>query len=199
MEDSSGIKLVIFDLDSTMVKLEVPWDQLKEEAIQMAREYGIDVDGSLPMMEVSNLLDEYPDAKEPLYHLFKRYEARCVEGEAYYVYPGIRELVHDLKEKGYQLAVASANCQSTVEEVLQAAGLLDSFDAALGREKAGRNKPSPSQLNNILGELNAAKESTLMVGDSRYDEGAAEAAGVKFFNISGHGNRVEELRQMLLD
>jgi HAD superfamily hydrolase (TIGR01549 family) len=178
------MKLVIFDFDGTIAELDIPWEQVKADAVQLANSFDVEVDSSLPMMEVSNVLSEYPDLKEPLYR--------------YSVFPGMKELVLDLKAKGYKLAVASANCVPTIGSVLSEMGILDSFDLVMGRESAEKNKPNPHQLIAIMEGLDIPKEEVLYIGNMVYDKEAAQAAGVSFFDITGHGPKVEGLRGMLL-
>ena len=192
------MKLVIFDFDGTLVSLDIPWQQVKEEALQLAKSHDIPIDPGLPMMEVSNILSDYPDTKDPLHMAFVRYESRCVESKAYTGFPGMVKLIRDLDEKGCQLGVASANCVPTIERVLSDLGVREMFDVILGRESVKKNKPSPDQILAIMDKFKAPKEETIMIGDSIYDRLAAKAASVHFFDIKGHGEKIWRLRKILL-
>jgi phosphoglycolate phosphatase-like HAD superfamily hydrolase len=94
--------------------------------------------------------------------------------------------------------VASANCVPTIGSVLSEMGILDSFDIVMGRESAEENKPEPNQLIAIMDGLEIPKDEVLFIGNMVYDMQAAQAAGVSYFDITGHGSKVEELREMLL-
>lgn len=193
------MKLVIFDFDGTIVKLDIPWEQLKAESLELGKSYDIEIDRNLHMMDVSNILSRHPDTKDAIHLAFRRYESRCLESKSYDVLPGMPDLIKELKAKGYSLAVASANCVPTIEAVLSRLDLRDVFELVYGRESVENNKPAPDQLLQIMEKLGVDKEDVLFVGDLKYDELAADSAGVAFFNISGHGPKVEELRKMLLD
>ena len=192
------MKLVIFDFDGTLVNLDIPWEQAKAEAVQLAKSHEIDVDPNLPMMEVSNILAGYPDTRDPLHLAFVRYESRCVESKAYTVFPEMISLVKDLNGQNLVLGIASANCVPTIEKVLSDAGVKDMFDVILGRESVKKNKPSPDQLLAIMEKFKIPKEDVIFIGDSIYDELAAKAADVRFFNINGHGEKIQKLRDILL-
>jgi len=192
------MKLVIFDFDSTIVKLDVPWERLRGESLELGKSYDIEIDSSLHMMDVANILSKHPDTREAVQMAFRRYESRCIEGKSYDVLPGMPDLIKELKAAGYSLAVASGNCVPTIETILSRLDLIDAFELIYGRESVENNKPAPDQLLRIMEKLGAEKKDAIFVGDSIYDELAAKSAGIAFFNISGHGQKIEQLRKMLL-
>ncbi|MBU0532267.1 HAD family hydrolase [Candidatus Micrarchaeota archaeon] len=185
-------RLVIFDFDSTLGKLDIPWDEVKKEALALAEVYDIHIDKNLHMMDISNILSEYPDTRDAIHMMFIRYESRCVESKAFELYPEMLKLVKELKAKGYSLAIASANCTLTIKNALSDAATL--FDVIYGRDSVEKNKPNPEQLLKILTQLNISKEEAIFIGDSVYDESAALAAGVDFFNVK----EIQKLREMFL-
>ncbi|WP_460681816.1 HAD hydrolase-like protein [Nesterenkonia populi] len=96
-------------------------------------------------------------------------------------YPGIRELLQDLRQQGHALAVATSKPGPQAERLLEIQGLRDSFDAVAGSapdESIPHTSKGPiiasalEQLGLPSGE--ATPPGTVMVGDRRFDvEGAA--------------------------
>lgn len=102
--------------------------------------------------------------------------------------PGINQLVKELKEKGYRLAVLSDF--GKVPERLRVLSIdTEPFELLLSSEELGGFKPSRCPFEKCLERLNLPPESVLMVGD-RDDtdgEGAAEM-GMPFLKVPGKTN-----------
>ncbi len=196
--EGKSIRLVIFDFDNTIVRLGVDWDMAKKEALDLGKGHGIHLDSSIHMMDISNVLWERPETKQPLFLIFDKHESECIQRNDYLVLQGMPGLIEELGRR-YMLAIASANCVSTIERILEKIELRPHFKYIYGRDSVVRNKPSPEQIDSILSESGICKDETIFIGDSTYDENAAEAAKVRFFNICGHGQKVDELKRILLD
>lgn len=100
------------------------------------------------------------------------------------IYPGIYDLLHELKEKGCMLAIASSKPQEFVHIVLKNFDIEDCFTVIVGSEKDGKRDTKIEVLEEALSQLRKKagrryKESkTLMVGDRKFDVEAARELGV---------------------
>ncbi len=95
-------------------------------------------------------------------------------------YEGIPELLRELKERGYKIAVNSNKPDPAVESCLLAGvGSLDLFDAFLGQREGIERKPSPDGVNMLLEELGGDRERSFFVGDSDADIETGANAGMK--------------------
>ena len=54
------------------------------------------------------------------------------------------------------------------------------FDTVVGCDEVPRSKPAPDGILKACERLGVAPSETIMIGDSRFDEGAAKAAGTGF-------------------
>lgn len=102
-----------------------------------------------------------------------------------------------LRARGLATAVATNTNRPLAERILRLAGLLDAVDALAGADEAGAGKPDPAVVRLAAARVGTPLLDCLFVGDSKYDEGAAAAAPVRFIGYRfGTGERVESLFEL---
>ena len=138
-----------------------------------------------------------PGPKAKVDGIFLRYETECVDNKSYELFSGMPQFLKELHSKSIKLAIASGNHTKTINEILTQIDLLENFDVVCGRDKVQQNKPAPDQLLFILDQLKIPKDRTLFTGDSINDEGAAQAAGIRYVKAEPE-KTVELLRALLL-
>ncbi len=123
-------------------------------------------------------LDIDPYRAEEIFRVYQemydRYYQELVEE-----YPGIRESLRELKERGYHLAVVTSKRFSNARLDLERFDLLPLFDALVTAEDTENHKPDPEPVLKALEKLGGAPERTAFIGDSPYDLKSAHAAGVR--------------------
>jgi phosphoglycolate phosphatase len=93
------------------------------------------------------------------------------------VYHGIPELLCQLSEHRYPLAVVTNKPTQLARAVLEAAGLLPWLCHVQGADSTAQRKPSPVMLQTTAAHLGVPTSKLLMVGDAPPDMLAALAAG----------------------
>jgi phosphoglycolate phosphatase len=96
------------------------------------------------------------------------------------VNPEGRLVLERLRDAGRVLALVTNTQTDLARAVVSGAGLLEVLDAVEGARPGVREKPAPDLLLAALAAVGATPSEAVMVGDSRYDEEAAAAAGVPF-------------------
>lgn len=99
------------------------------------------------------------------------------------MFPGMREMLAALKDRGYLLAVATGKSRAGLERVLEATGLKPCFDASRCADET-HSKPHPAMLQELMQELQIAAAATLMIGDTVHDLQMAVNAGVPALAVS---------------
>jgi FMN phosphatase YigB (HAD superfamily) len=82
--------------------------------------------------------------------------------------PGAGEVVRELKQRGYKLALVADGRPGTYSNVLRQHGLWDLFDAFAISEQIGVEKPAAAMFTHALDQLAISREDygrTLMVGN----------------------------------
>jgi len=90
-------------------------------------------------------------------------------------YPGIMEVLSQLKEKGMMLAIVSNKMQAATEELRQHF-FSQYIDVAIGESAGIRRKPAPDTVNEALRRLGISHNEAIYVGDSDVDIATARAA-----------------------
>ncbi len=129
------------------------------------------------------------------------------------LFEGVEDMLHDLKEKGHLLAIATGKSRNGLNEALHASGLHYLFDASRTADQTA-SKPNPLMLRELICELDCTNEQTLMIGDTSYDLGMAQntpcaSVGVTYgvhpaqeldkFSPKYIASTIEELQTWLLE
>ena len=109
------------------------------------------------------------------------------------VYDGIKELLRDLKDKGFILALATSKPDIYAEQILAHFGLREYFSFIGGAEMDGSRTYKHEVIEHVIGSLKITdRENILMLGDRKHDIEGAKKAGVKSAGVLwGYGDRQE--------
>lgn len=100
------------------------------------------------------------------------------------LFPHVKETLFFLKSKGIKMAVVTTKKTELVSMLLKALEINDLFDFVVGGDKVSKDKPDPEGINLAIKKLNAKREHTAMVGDSKFDVLAGKKAGVKTIAVT---------------
>jgi phosphoglycolate phosphatase len=110
------------------------------------------------------------------------------------LFPGVQEMLGQLKNQGYQLAVATGKTRVGLQEALRATGTEHLFCITRCADETA-SKPDPRMLHEIILHTSTAKERTLMVGDSIHDLQMALNAPIPAIAVSCGANSAASLQQ----
>lgn len=108
-------------------------------------------------------------------------------------YPGIPELLQELRAAGVKTAVVSNKPDIAVQE-LAARYFPGLFDMAVGEKEGIRRKPDPDMTESALRRLCADKSTAVYVGDSEVDLQTAENAGLPCISVDWGFRSIDFLR-----
>lgn len=83
-------------------------------------------------------------------------------------YPGAEQLFNTLRQRGYQLAVATGKARRGLDRILAETATGHYFAATRCADEA-ESKPHPLMLNQLLSEFGLQPQQAVMIGDSKYD------------------------------
>jgi phosphoglycolate phosphatase len=129
-----------------------------------------------------------PERYQEFLALYRRYFLE--REDTLTLFPGVPELLSELKERGHRLAVATGKPRRGLDRALQASEIGALFDATRCGDET-RPKPDPAMLLELMDELTLRAGDVLMIGDTSHDLGMAKSAGVDAVAVA-YGAHAEE-------
>jgi phosphoglycolate phosphatase len=190
---SAGFGLVMFDLDGTLIETapeicdavndtlrhfdlpEVSQDQVDRWIGHGTRELLIQALASVRQQPVEAIRSS--DTLPVIAAEFDRhYQRRC--GTRSHLYPHVREVLQQLRQKGVRLAVVTNKEARYTKAVLAAHDLEPLFDLVVSGDSLPTKKPDPAGIRSCLLQFEVDATRALFVGDSSIDVATARNAGV---------------------
>lgn len=108
-------------------------------------------------------------------------------------YSNVPATLTRLKETGYRLAIVTNKPFAFVEPILVSLTLSGLFELILGGDSLDKKKPDPLPLLHACEKMNVSIDQCLMVGDSKNDILAANAAGMQSIGVTYGYNYGEDI------
>jgi len=182
------IKLIIFDLDGTLVDSSVDLTNALNYAIGP---YGLEkltVTKTISLVGegVTRLIEKLlgqtaADLKDVVLNRFLDYYSEHL-ADFTVPYPGVRETLDRLGD--YRKAVISNKREDLSKRLLEDLELSCYFDFIWGSDSVPEKKPSPVPVLEMLKKVSCRPDEAVIVGDSNYDIEAGRAAGVSTVAVS---------------
>ncbi|MDM5178595.1 HAD-IIIA family hydrolase [Massilia sp. CCM 8695] len=108
------------------------------------------------------------------------------------LFKGVREMLTELSQEAYFLAVATGKSRVGLNRSLNAVGLLSLFDATRCADETF-SKPHPAMLQELTRELGQDMKRTVMIGDTTHDVLMANNAGAAAIAVQYGAHPHEQL------
>lgn len=190
---------VIFDLDGTLLNT---LEDLKDSVNYALLKFGMPErsleeirhfvgNGVQKLIERALPAEASQTAFEQVFAAFKEYYGvHCNDKTK--LYPGILELLTELRKHGYKTAIVSNKLQSAVD-TLKELYFKEYITVAIGGRKDMPKKPAPDMLEEALKQLDVVSENAVYVGDSEVDIETAANADMKCISVTwGFRTREEQ-------
>ncbi len=157
------IRLVIFDLDETIVINRIPFAEMRSRILKE-----INMSANPP-----HLYEFLRDLNPSYLKILEREEIRRAENS--YVHPAFDEVLRFLRNENIKVAVLTRNSRRAAEIAL--GDYLQRIDALVTRDDTFPPKPSPDAILYLINRFSSTPSETIVVGDYDYDIQAGRAAG----------------------
>jgi len=200
---SAPLRLVIFDLDGTIVDsqanivravkevasaLDVPTPPLSQIPLVI----GLSLDEALLRLFPDTDLETHKRMDKTYRKIFLGLRSSPDYNEP--LFPGTLEALDALTEEGFLLGVATGKAQRGVDYLIKRHGLEGRFVTSQTPDTAP-GKPHPGMVLNALRETGVEAENAVMIGDTTFDIQMANAANVQSIGVSWGNHPPDELVQ----
>ncbi len=179
---AAKIRLVIFDLDGTLVNAykavaqsvnfslkKMGYPSLTDETIKRSVGWGD-----------KNLISRFvtPTDVDGVLAIYRRHHKKSLKTGTKFL-PGAKKLLFKLKKNGYRLAIASNRPSFYTKIILKHLNISSLFSCVICADQVKRGKPAGDILKEILKKLLLKPHEALYVGDMTIDVQAGQKAGIK--------------------
>lgn len=193
------MKKVLFDLDGTLIN--------SQEGITKGVQYALREQMGIEEPDLESLrcfigpplalmFDQRyhipPEQIEPTVSKYREYYDvtgmyECV------LYPGVREILQHLHEKGYTIGLASSKPEQSCEGILKHLDIAKYFDYIVGASMGPERREKVLVLQEAFRRMEVSDyRDVVLVGDTKYDAIGASKAGIACIGVTfGFGTREE--------
>lgn len=187
-------KYILFDLDGTLCESAPGIRYSLENTCKDLGYDGVDFSDYTkyigpPLVNTFKNICKFPEEIwDEAYKIYmKHYDERGIKMNK--PYEGIEEVLKNLKENGFKLAVCSSKLEKNCIKVVDILGLTDYFDAICGSNQDSTRKDKKDLIPYAVKKLGGDLKSAVMIGDTYFDAKGAEISGVDFIACDfGYGD-----------
>lgn len=192
------IKLVIFDLDGTLVDA---YEAITKSVNFTLSKMGYPEASRLRIRRAvgwgdKRLLGFFVKEKDiqPALVVYRRHHRISLKRYTKLL-PYAKEILQDLAKRGFKLAIASNRPTEFTDIILRRLALEKYFDYVLCADRLGRGKPDPEILLKIIKKLKVRPSEVIYVGDMTIDVKTAHRAKVKGIAVIGGSSTLKAIKK----
>lgn len=193
-----GMHTVLFDLDGTLLDTYELLERSFHHAVTEVFGHDESMEAynrtiGMPLVDQFALYAQDEAERDALVASYRTYYA-SIQGAALHEFPGMREALEALRQKGFRLGVVTSKRHSVAMENLDQLGYTGLFGCFVGCDDVSAPKPDPEPV--VLGArlMGADPRACFYVGDSPFDMQAGAAAGAATVAVGWGQHPVASLR-----
>ena len=194
----NDIKLVIFDLDGTLVNA---YPAIEKSVNYVMKELGYPLRDCPTVYKAvgwgdKRLIEQFVDKKDSkkALSLYRRHHKFDLPRYSTLM-PNAKLVLNYLKGKGYKLAVASNRPTIFSQILIRHLNIAQYFNYYLCADKVRFGKPHPEILLKIIRRINVKKTQSLYVGDMSIDAQAGRRSGIKTIIVTTGSSTISEIKR----
>lgn len=138
--------------------------------------------------------EEAPHQLETLMNCYRqRYLAKEIDASD--LFEGVTEMLYQLREREFLLAIATGKARLGLDRALRATGISHLFSATRCADESA-SKPHPAMLQQIIASLGGSGDRAVMIGDTTHDLQMAKNAEIAGIAVAGGAHSWDALAAM---
>jgi len=193
-------RVILFDLDGTLSDPKIGITKSVQYALEKMEIIEEDLDRLEtfigPPLQVS-LAEQYGMDEAQIHQAIAYYRERFSKKGMYEnkLYPQVTTLLANLKEQGYQLAVATSKPTIFAEQILSYFNLEQFFDLVVGSHLDGTRSAKGEIIAFVLESFSEVpRQHFIMIGDRKYDIAGAQENQIDAIGVTYGFGSLEELQ-----
>jgi len=193
------IKLIIFDLDGTLVDA---YQAVAASLNHALKSFGYPAIDDLTIKRSvgwgdKNLISKFVPAEDVdrVLSVYRSHHRSALKSGTKFL-PGAKQVLVQLKNEGFKLAIASNRPSRFTHIILKHLDVQSHFAAVVCADQVGAPKPAPDCLDRILKTCRIGPEEALYVGDMTIDIETGKNAGVSTVGVITGSSTEEEIRSL---
>jgi len=192
-------KAVIFDMDGVLIDSEplhvkVETKLFSEKGIPLSKDMAMRFAGTTSLSMWTTLVNEFSLKENPVDLAMEsngRFIRELKDTTKSILFDGVKNVLENLKHKGFILALASSSSREIVDTVLNRYDLGKFFKVTVSGSEVKESKPHPEIFLLAAKKLNISPSNCIVVEDSTNGVKAARLAGMKCIGFKPNGNHHE--------
>lgn len=196
---------ILFDLDGTIIE---PQQGILNSIRHAAQKMGVEIPATTEMHQFigppimdsfqSKLSLNYEDAMKAVAYFRKYYQTTGIH--QHQLFPYVGQLLINLKERGYNLFVATSKPTVFAKEILEGHKMDSLFTEIVGCNLDNSRSDKTEIIDYIVKKYNLDISKTIMIGDTKYDIISAKNHKMKSIGVSyGHGDFIKHTPDFEVD
>ena len=196
-----GILAVVFDFDGTLALLNIDFQEMRRDILDLAESYGIPKEdlGQLFVLETIAEVRRRigPESAGRDVAFSRRAMGLVADRERTgaansLLFPGVKEMFGVLRGRGIRTGILTRNCLDAVTVIFP--DVHSYCDTVVTRDDTPRVKPDPEHIRVVLARLNVDPSLCAMVGDHPMDIAVAKKVGAFAIGVLTGYSSADELK-----
>ncbi|MCW4042318.1 MAG: HAD family hydrolase [Candidatus Bathyarchaeota archaeon] len=205
-------KIIIIDLDGTLIKFQIDYLSARKEALLLIMKYSFlrnmkfTLNNSIFFMDrkikkflVENDLSEsiYKEIHDKLVLILERYEIDSAKRAK--LLPSVKKTLARLKNMGWTLILFTADGENAMNVIVDKTGIKNFFDVMISRGESMEVKPHPNHIQSAISTMGSSPKEIIVVGDSVADMESGKHIGAITVGVTSGLGSPQQLAKVNVD
>ncbi len=198
IEKRESITTILFDLDGTLVDSQEGIIKTQYELMQQ-KGYNIEMNTIRKLfgkpLEVCLATFAPEKSEDEIWDLVKEFREMYAKNHLQIIQllPNAKEILEELKKKGYSLGIASTKLKKFIMEAINHFEIADYFEVVVSGYEVENHKPAPDLILETAKQMKVDPKDCVYIGDSPTDIIAGREAGCLTIAVLTGANNLEKM------
>ena len=205
-------KIIIMDLDGTLIKFKIGYLSARKEALLLIKKYSFlrnmkftlndsifFMDREIKKFLVENDLSEsiYKGIHDRLVLIIERYEMDSAKRAK--LLPSVKETLAQIKDMRWTLILFTADGENAMNVIVNKTGIKDFFNVMVSRGESMEVKPHPNHIKSAISTMGSSPKEIIVVGDSVADMESGKHIGAITVGVTSGLGSPQQLAKVNVD